>query len=148
MAIQTIRAGLENLDVLAELFDDYRQFYGQRSDLPGAKRFLEARLTAQESVVFLALRDGGAVGFVQLYPCFTSIGMKPIWILNDLFVAARARRAGVGQSLLKAAHEYARSSGAARLQLSTAKDNQAAKALYEAFGYRKTEFDEYELGIS
>jgi ribosomal protein S18 acetylase RimI-like enzyme len=149
MGFKTIRAGLEHLDMLAGLFDAYRQFYGQLSDLTGARRFLEARLRGGDSVVFLARRDDGAgVGFVQVYPSFTSVGMRPIWILNDLYVAPQARRTGVGRSLLEAARELARSTGAARLQLSTAKDNAAAKALYRAAGYRMAEFDQYELAVS
>ncbi len=32
-------------------------------------------------------------------------GVKPIWILNDLFVAPEARRAGVARWLLAAACE-------------------------------------------
>jgi GNAT superfamily N-acetyltransferase len=151
MGVTTIRAGLEHLDVLTGLFDAYRQFYGQEPDLPGAKRFLEARLRGRDSVVFLAFRDDTArtgVGFVQLYPSFSSVGMKPIWILNDLFVAPQTRRAGVARSLLEAACELAHSTGAARLRLSTAKDNEAATALYLASGYRMVNFDQYELAVS
>ncbi len=148
MGVKMIRAGLEHLDVLTGLFDAYRQFYGQEPDLPGAKRFLEARLRAGDSVVFVAFDATGAgVGFVQLYPSFSSVAMKPIWILNDLFIAPQARRAGVARSLLEAACELARSTGAARLRLSTAKDNEAARALYLASGYRMVEFDQYELAV-
>lgn len=149
MGVKTVRAGLEHLDVLTILFDAYRQFYGQEPDLPGAGRFLEARLRGGDSVVLLAFDATGAgVGFVQLYPSFSSVAMKPIWILNDLFVAPQARRAGIARSLLEAACELARSTGAARLRLSTAKDNEAARALYLASGYRVVEFDQYELAVS
>src|SRR5262249_30747998 len=133
MSVKTIRAGLEHLDVLTGLFDAYRQFYGQEPDLTGARRFLEARLTERDSVVVMAYQDdaaGTGLGFVQLYPSFSTVAMRPIWILNDLFVSPQARRTGVARSLLEAACELARSTGAARIRLSTAKDNQAAKALY------------------
>src|SRR6516162_3796139 len=116
MSVRAIRAGLEHLDVLTGLFDAYRQFYGQEPDLPGARRFLEERLRGRDSVVLLAVRDddpGTGVGFVQLYPSFSSVSMRPIWILNDLFVTPPARRAGVARSLLGAAYEVARSRGAA-----------------------------------
>src|SRR5690348_14011753 len=115
MNVKTIRAGLEHLDVLTGLFDAYRQFYGQPSDLPGARRFLESRLKGRDSVLLLAVRDDApeiGLGFVQLYPSFSSVGMRPIWILNDLFVAPQARRTGVARSLLEAASEAARSTGA------------------------------------
>ncbi len=150
MGVETVRAGLEHLDMLTTLFDAYRQFYGRESDLAGARRFLEARLRGRESVVVLAVQDdapGSGVGFVQLFPSFSSVGMKPIWILNDLFVAPQARRAGVARSLLDAAYELARFAGVARLRLSTAKDNEAAKALYLASGYRRLEFDQYERTV-
>lgn len=151
MSVKTIRAGLEHLDVLTGLFDAYRQFYGQEPDLLGAGRFLEARLKGGDSVVFLAVSEdapGTCVGFVQLYPFFSSVSLNRIWILNDLFVTPQARRSGVARSLLEAACEMARSTGAARLRLSTAKDNEAAKALYLASGYRRVEFDQYELAVS
>jgi GNAT superfamily N-acetyltransferase len=151
MTVKTIRAGLEHLDVLVGLFDAYRQFYRQEPDVPGARRFLEARLRGGDSVVFLAVPEdapGTGIGFVQLYPSFSSVSMKPIWILNDLFVTPPARRAGVARSLLEAACELARSTGAARLRLSTAKDNGAAKALYAVSGWRRMEFDQYELVVS
>jgi ribosomal protein S18 acetylase RimI-like enzyme len=150
MDVTIARAGLEHLDVLTGLFDAYRQFYGQATDLPGARRFLEARFRGQESVVLLAVPDaapGTGVGFVQLFPFFSSVSMQPIWILNDLFVAPGARRQGVGRLLLTAASEIARSSGAARIRLSTAKDNTPAQALYAAAGYHRTEFDQYELVV-
>jgi ribosomal protein S18 acetylase RimI-like enzyme len=150
MGVRVIRAGLEHLNVLTALFDAYRQFYGQPSDVPGARRFLEARLRGNESAVLLAVPDADAesgVGFVQLFPSFSSVGMQPIWILNDLFVAPQARRAGVGRSLLAAACELARSTGAARIRLSTAKDNEVARALYVASGYRLVEFEQYERAV-
>ena len=63
-------------------------------------------------------------------------------------VRAQARRAGVARSLLEAACELARSTGAARLALATAKDNAPAKALYLSLGYRVDEqFDHLELPL-
>jgi ribosomal protein S18 acetylase RimI-like enzyme len=74
--------------------------------------------------------------------------MRPLWVLNDLFVTPEARRDGVGRLLLDAAAELGRSTGACRVVLSTAKDNAVAKALYEATGYRLDErFDHYELAL-
>jgi hypothetical protein len=80
MTMKTIRAGLEHLDVLTGLFDAYRQFYGQEPDLPGARRFLEARLEGGDSLVFLAVPENAletGVGFVQLYPSFSSVSREP-----------------------------------------------------------------------
>src|SRR5262245_30923234 len=112
--VEIMRAGAEHLDLVAPLFDAYRQFYRQEPDRSGTKRFLAERIRNGESVIFLAwdrLPNGEphGVGFIQLYPSFSSVGMKRIWILNDLFVAPSARKAGVGRELMNHAKEFARS---------------------------------------
>ena len=81
MGVEIARAGLEHVDMIAPLFDGYRQFYGQEPDLPGANRFLGERLANQQSVVFLAhepVPPLAGLGFVQLYPSFSSVRMRPI----------------------------------------------------------------------
>lgn len=144
------RATLADLDQLAPLFDAYRQFYKQPADLPGARAFLAERLEHDESVIFLARSDDREpLGFTQLYPSFTSIGMKRIFVLNDLFVAPAGRCKGIGKLLLQAAADHARAQGAARLALSTAIDNHTAQSLYEANGWqRDTQFYAYTLPLS
>jgi GNAT superfamily N-acetyltransferase len=137
-------ATLDDLAPLAELFDGYRCFYEQPSDLEGARRFLRARLEARESVVFVAERDGSLVGFTQLYPSFSSGSMRRVWILNDLFVAPEQRRGGVGGALMAKAEAFAQDDGAKGLVLATQKTNARAKALYESRGWTLDEaFDHY-----
>ena len=46
----------------------------------------------------MAVEDGEYIGFTQLYPSFSSISMKELWILNDLFVQATKRGAGTGKN--------------------------------------------------
>src|SRR5690348_16162844 len=93
-------ATVPDADEIAPLFDEYRQFYGQPTDLPRARDFLRARLEHEESRIILAasVTDGLAVGFVQIYPSFSSVRCRPMWILNDLFVAENARRRGVARA--------------------------------------------------
>ena len=80
-----IQATTAELDKAAKLFDDYRVFYDQEPDFEGAKRFLNERMAGNESVIYLALDENNEpMGFVQLYPSFTSVGMKKLWVLNDL----------------------------------------------------------------
>jgi ribosomal protein S18 acetylase RimI-like enzyme len=125
-----------DLDVVAALFDAYRQFYEQPPDLERATRFLQARLERGESVVILACDAAGhAIGFCQLYPTFCSVEAQPIYTLYDLYVAPAARRSGAGQALLRAAERLAREHGKARMDLSTAKTNTAAQAAYESLGW-------------
>lgn len=131
------RATIEDLDALAPLFDGYRQFYSQAPDLDGARKFLAERINNNESVIFLAKLEGDAVGFVQLYPIFTSVGMRRAWLLNDLFVAESARRNGVAKALMQAAHEMAAADGAAGVLLETQVSNMGAQMLYEKLGYQR-----------
>jgi ribosomal protein S18 acetylase RimI-like enzyme len=137
--MHTRRATAADVDLVAPLFDAYRQFYGCSPDLDLARRFLRERLEAGESVVFVAMLNEKAVGFVQLYPTFTSIGVRRAWILNDLFVANEVRRQGVGRALMDAAKAFAEEAGAAWLELATAKDNARAQALYRSSGYKLDE---------
>lgn len=73
MNVRVTRAGVGHATAVAPLFDSYRQFYGQRPDLPGATAFMTERLSRGESVVFLALDSEAALGFVQMYPSFSSV---------------------------------------------------------------------------
>ena len=138
-----------DLDLVAPLFDSYRQFYGRPGDRRAARGFLRERMSQGESVIFLAEAGAGdAVGFAQLYPTFSSLSLARVLILNDLFVRPDHRTRGVGSSLLAACSDYARSQKAARLTLSTAHDNHAAQALYEARGWtRDNQFVVYNLAL-
>jgi ribosomal protein S18 acetylase RimI-like enzyme len=135
-AISVRRAGADDLDALASLFDAYRQFYSQPPDLVRARKFLAERIGHDESVLLLAEHAGDAAGFVQLYPIFSSVRTGRIWTLNDLFVAPHARRLGVARTLLRAACEHGRATGALGLQLETTPSNQAAQALYRSEGWQ------------
>lgn len=131
------RANVDDLDDLAVLFDRYRFFYKQPSDPVLARAFIEERLRREESTIFVArdVNSHAALGFTQLYPMFSSVGARRIWVLNDLFVTADARRRGVARELMAAARAFAAATGALRLVLETAEDNPAAQALYESLGY-------------
>lgn len=140
------RAGPADLADLASLFEGYRAFYRMEPDPAAARAFLAERLEAGDSVVLLARRDGDAVGFVQLYPIFSSVRMRRMWILNDLFVDPAARGEGVGRRLMERARAHAEATGAAGLALETEKTNETAAALYRSLGWRREEaFDRYEL---
>ncbi|MDQ0973752.1 ribosomal protein S18 acetylase RimI-like enzyme [Neobacillus niacini] len=135
MSIQ--KATLNELNFLTELFDSYRVFYKQDSDIEGARAFLKERLINEDSVVFIAYDESSPVGFVQLYPTFSSVGMKKSWILNDLYVNASARKKGFGEKLIKKAIEFAEETGAKGVSLETGHDNVTAQRLYEKIGFKK-----------
>ena len=135
--IQIRRAHIYDLGLISPLFDLYRQFYEQVSNLAMAENFLAQRLQHNESVIFLAFDGDAAVGFTQLYPGFSSVSMARTFLLNDLYVVASHRRLGVGALLLKAAVAHAQSAQAVRMSLTTNVANKTAQAVYEAQGWER-----------
>jgi ribosomal protein S18 acetylase RimI-like enzyme len=147
----TVRqATIGDLNLVAPLLDAYRQFYRKPADLTLAKQFLLERFQHNESILFVAIGEGGvAWGFTQLFPSFSSGAAARILILNDLFVVPNARRAGIGRLLLRAAADYGKAVGAVRLTLSTEVTNKSAQALYESEGWKlQTDFRDYNLALT
>lgn len=145
-----VQATIHDLNDLVPLFDLYRVFYKQPSNLEGAKEFLFNRFDHAESVIFVAraASDGKAVGFAQLYPTFTSLSMKRSWVLNDLYVREEHRREGIAERLLHQVKEFTAQTKARGVALSTAPDNVKAQSLYEKHGFVKDdEFYQYFLTL-
>ncbi len=141
-------ASVEHLGEVSRLFDQYRVFYNQFSDINAATKFLQERFQNRDSTVFIASDCDRVVGFIQLYPSFSSVSMKRVWILNDLFVDESYRKQGIAKLLMSAAEQFARETGAVRLALSTQISNVVAKSLYESLGYIKDkDFDHYALKL-
>ncbi|MDQ0207332.1 GNAT family N-acetyltransferase [Alkalicoccobacillus murimartini] len=142
------QATIEDTQHLSILFNAYREFYYQETDLAGASSYISERLKQKDSVLFVAEHEGKYVGFAQLYPTFSSIAMQKAFILNDLFVAEEARKNGIGDQLLLKVKDYALAQNVLRLSLSTAIHNKAAQRLYEKHGYvRDTDFYHYQLTL-
>ncbi len=148
MAIRYIRAGRDDLDRIATLFDAYRVFYGQRSDPPSAHAFIAERLRDEDSLITLAVDEtDSALGFAQAYPFLSSVAMRPIWVLNDLYVCTDHRRKGVGRALLEDMVARGRKAEIARLVLETAHDNAVAQRLYESCGWDRSGFVQFTFGF-
>lgn len=128
-----------DLDPLADLFDAYRQFSGQPADVAAGRAFLLLRIQRAESVLLMAEHGGDLIGFTQLYPTFSSVLLRRVFIVNDLFVAPQARRQGAGSALLQAAARYAQDAGAIRISASTAAGNTSTQALNERNGFARDE---------
>lgn len=143
------QASLKDVGQVASLFDAYRQFYEQTPDIELATQFIGERMAKQESVILVAESDGGIVGFCQLYPTFCSVEAAKVAVLYDLFVAQSARKMGLGAALMLEVQKYAKQNGFARLDLSTAKTNVNAQALYENLGWTRDErFYYYSLAVN
>lgn len=147
--VKTRRAEARDLDAVAALFDAYRQFYEMPADLALARSYLDERFHRNESVILVAEgAHGELVGFTQLYPAFCSVAADRTFVLYDLFVTPAARGTGAGRALMEAAEAHARSAGAARLELQTAKTNVVGQSLYESCGWKRDEvFYVYAKGL-
>jgi ribosomal protein S18 acetylase RimI-like enzyme len=144
---EVFRADANHLDALAPLFDAYRVFYKQPSDLAAARRFLTGRLSDGDgSVFFIARRDGELVGFTRMWRVHSSIATRPAWILEDLYVIPSMRKAGIARALMERAARHAREDEAVFMSLETAHDNHPAQTLYDSLGYlRESAFYKYNL---
>lgn len=148
--MKIVQATFEHLAETAELFDQYRQFYLQDKSLSLARQFIEERIRQQDSMIYLALADDlRGMGFVQLFPSFSSVAMQRTYILNDLYVNPAFRQRGVAKALMQTAKAFAAKNGASSIKLATAKSNIAAKSLYDDLGYQLIDtFDYYSLKVS
>ncbi len=135
------QATIEKLDAVSKLFNEYRIFYNQKSDLEGARSFLFDRFEHRDSIIFIAIEteNNHTVGFIQLYPTFSSISMKRSFILNDLYVRDEYRKRGIAEKLLEAAKSYAYQTKAKGIGLETAINNDIAQRLYVNNGYKKNQ---------
>jgi GNAT superfamily N-acetyltransferase len=142
--MKIVKATLDHLDQLVSLFDAYRVWYQMDSDKETAKSFLSNRIKNSESVIFLALTDDGkAVGFTQLYPLFSSVRMKPTWLLNDLFVASEYRGKGISKQLIDRAKGLARATQSVGVTLETEKSNTIGNQLYPRMGFELDDHNFY-----
>ncbi|RWU07462.1 GNAT family N-acetyltransferase [Pedobacter chitinilyticus] len=132
---QIKKASLEELDQAAELFNLYRIFYRQPSDLEKGKAFLKERLLNGESDIFLAIVDGKAVGFVQLYKLFHYTKLEKQWLLSDLFVHPDYRGHGLSVALIDRSKQWCKETGACGLMLETEKTNDIGNKLYPRCGF-------------
>lgn len=132
-------ARLSDLEEVSILFDLYRQFYEKPSDLNASRDFIKERMEKNESVIFVAEKDGRLFGFTQLYPLFSSTMMKKQWVLNDLYVRMGDRKSGAGEGLMRRAMDFGLKNGSRGLSLQTAVTNIDAQRLYEKLGWKKNE---------
>jgi GNAT superfamily N-acetyltransferase len=137
--------GPGDIEEVLPLFLGYRIFY-KREPLPEESRaYLRARFAAGDYAGFVARLDGKAAGFAILSRTYSSGVMRPIWLLNDIFVDPAVRKAGIGAALMARVDAFGRETGAARIDLFTAQDNKTAQSVYERAGWsRDTVFFRYQ----
>lgn len=141
-----MEASMIHLEQILFLFQKYREFYKVELNSLEEKKFIKERMEKSESKIFLAMEENKAVGFTQLYPSYSSVSLKPVWILNDLYVEETYRKSGIGYMLLDAAKEFAIKTKSKGLTLMTGIENESAQNLYEKYGFiRNDHFYNYFL---
>lgn len=128
-------ATLKDIEALVGLFEQYRAFYGKVSDLKNASVFLSEHLTHGRSQIFVAQIAQQLVGFIQLYPLWSSLEMGRVWVINDLFVQMDFRGVKIGQALMQAGIAFAQQYDAVYIGLETGKENLRAQRLYQKLGF-------------
>ncbi len=148
--MRIVQATLEHLDLLTPLFIKYREFYGELPFPDSSRKFLETRIKRKESIIYLALADDEdkLLGYCQLFPSYSSLSLKRVWILNDIYVAEDARRMLVADRLLQTAKQMAKETNAVRMRVATSVSNEVAQKTYESIGFREdTRFKNYTLEL-
>ena len=135
--MQIIKSTEHHLDQLVPLFDEYRAFCGFPPSPEQTRAFLAGLLQREASVIFIALDPDTdrVMGFVNLYPSYSTLALQRLWILNDLAVSADFRGRNVSKALISKAMEYARETNAVRIELKTETSNARAQNLYKGLGF-------------
>jgi GNAT superfamily N-acetyltransferase len=126
-----------DLEAVAPLFDAYRSFFAGTGDFARSRRFLHERLNAGDSVVFLARSGDNAVGFIQLYPLWSSWYCRRIWFLSDLYVRAESRKHGVGRRLVERAVEHAVATGSSSIMVELPHREPHLRQFYAGLGFHE-----------
>jgi GNAT superfamily N-acetyltransferase len=150
--VQILQAYIRHLSLIVGLFDECRQHYAQSPNAEGARAFLAERLERRDSAIFFASEGTGsfqrALGFIQLYPSYSSLWMKRIWILSDLYVLPDCRRRGIARALHDRARQLAVETKACGLAFSTTRDDEVAEKFCRALGYvRDDKIEDFFLRV-
>ena len=140
---------INDLEQLVPAFDSYRQRYKQPSEPEKIEQFLRQMLQQEASTILLSYEGEELTGFVQLYPSYSSIGLAPIWVLNDFYIFGGTGRKQTAEGLLNAAKELCQNTGAIRIEVTTRKENHRLHKLYRDFGFEKDfKYDYYFLRVN
>lgn len=140
---------INEIDAIVEPFDSYRQRYKQPSEPERIREYLKQQISNDSCKMFVAYENEQPLGFALLYPSFSSIGLAPIWYLNDFYVFAGESKSEIAKTLLDAAKTLCKDTGAIRIEVTTRKENHKLHNLYKNFGFEKDyKYDYYFLRVA
>ncbi|WP_081990182.1 GNAT family N-acetyltransferase [Psychroserpens sp. Hel_I_66] len=76
-----------------------------------------------DSIIDMALQENQAIGFVQLYHFYSSVSMKSMYLLNDLFVNSKHHNKGIDETLVNRVKNSCKSLNNKGLSIQTAFNN-------------------------
>ena len=134
-----------HLESLVDIFEEYRQFCGFDRSQKKTKVFLKKLILNEESTIFIAIdsEKDSVMGFVNLYPSYSSLALRRLWILNDLGVSSSYRGKGVSKALIQKVQEFAKETNAIRIELKTELKNTIARSLYQSMNFTVDEDNAY-----
>ncbi|HEU0086279.1 MAG TPA: GNAT family N-acetyltransferase [Pseudonocardiaceae bacterium] len=131
-------ARVADAETIGQLLHDFNREFGEPT--PGW-RVLGARvrrlLSAGDTAVLLGGEGPDGLVVLRFRPAIWSEGLE--CYVAELYVVPDRRGQGLGRALMEAAVEYARSQGAAHMDLGTSEEDIAARALYESLGFSNRE---------
>ena len=135
------------LEELLPLVAGYQMFYEAEPDTERNRRFFSRFLhPSADGILLGAWKEGVLVGFATLYWFFSSTKASDSVLMNDLFIRADVRGAGIGRMLIERALDETRRRGADHLEWYTAPDNVSAQRLYDSLpGAHRTTWYAYEI---
>jgi len=87
------------------------------------------------TLIFLAYRDGQAVGLATCFRGFSTFAARPLINISDLAILPEFRGRGFARQLLAAVETRARALGCCRITLEVQENNRRARRTYEADGF-------------
>jgi len=144
MTTRVRRAEKRDAVELAALFDEYRHFFTGMRDVEGSRDFIDDRLRLEDSVLLVADNSERTIGFLQLYPLFSSWYATRIWFLSDLYVDEAYRKAKIGRALVEQAKRFARNGGSRNIMVEIPHSEPHLVTFYQNLGFtRDKTFDLY-----
>jgi len=143
-------AAERDIPALTPLMRGYCEFYEANPPDSGLAEMARALIAApdDQGILLVAQDDeGDPIGFAAVGWKWSSLRGARIAVLEDLFVAPKARGKGAADALIEACASRARANGAPVMTWLTAPDNHRAQAVYNRVGGKSDQFLEYELEL-
>jgi ribosomal protein S18 acetylase RimI-like enzyme len=133
---------------ISRLFEEVDQLHSEaepgvfQNPVPSGRspQFLDRKLDALDVGMFVAEQAGEVVGFaivrLSSAPDIPVLRPRRFAYLEDIVVAARVSRHGIGRALMRQVEAWAENQGADRVELTVWEFNRNAIDFYAALGYR------------